>query len=198
MELPGINISVLRERTTARANEPLTMSGRVTAFGFPLIAAVRVFMEGPEHNPEVITFSTMTSPMGDYSASVVTAKDGRYQVYAKAFVPLIAPVPGAPDPVALGPPIAESTRPPLVIGIPLDGDVEFEMDGQRTRVPMPALTPVEVAVVFAPTIIVGDRLAPPGVRPPPPAAPPAAPGAPEVTPPGLPVVSGQITGFRIE
>lgn len=196
MELPGINISVLRERTTARANEPLTVSGRVTAFGLPLLAAVRVFLEGPEHNPEVLTFSTLSSPLGDYSTVVVAGKDGRYKVYAQAFPPLIALVPGAPDPVALGPPIAESPRPPLVIGIPLDGEVEFEIDGRRARVALPAPTPIEVItpVTFAPTIIFGEP-APPAVRPRPPAI-PAAPGPPEA--PAPPVVSGQITGFRIE
>jgi len=195
-QLPGINISVLRERTTARANEPLTVSGRVTAFGLPLLAAVRVFLEGPEHNPEVLAFSTLTSPLGDYSTIVIAGKDGRYQVYAQAFVPLIMLVPGAPDPVALGPPIAESPRPPLVIGIPLDGEVEFELEpGRRERMALPAPTPIEVItpVTFAPTIIFGEPA--PGVRPPPP-APPFVPGPPEA--PAPPVVSGQITGFRIE
>ena len=71
-QLPGFNVSVLRQRTTAQPNEPVTMSGRVSVFGFGLPALVRVSVEGPAHNPEIRTFDTVAAPItGDYSIAVL-------------------------------------------------------------------------------------------------------------------------------
>lgn len=201
-QFPGINISVLRQRTFARPNEPLTISGRVTALGFGVPALVRVFVEGPQHNPEVRSFDTIASPIsGDYSTSVLAEKEGSYVVYAQAFPPVAVPVPGAPDPVFLGPPLAESPRPPLAIGVPVNGGVELEVaPGRRERVAPPAPTTIEVRapITFAPRIEVPVTAPARRVVAPVPVTPgetvPEAPALVEVTP----TVSGRITSFEVE
>jgi len=200
-QVPGFSISVLRQQTFARRTQPVTISGRVTAFGLGVPALVRVFLEGPAHNPEVRTFDTLAAPLtGDYAIPVLAEKDGQYQVYAQAFPPLGIPLPGAPQPVLLAPPLAESPRPPLAIGEPVNGELEQELaPGQRQRISPPAPTPVEISapITFAPRIevpIVFGRA---------PAAPPtvaALPGAPEA-PAAVtvaPQLGGRITSFEIE
>ena len=199
-QLPGFNVSVLRQRTTAQPNEPVTMSGRVSVFGFGLPALVRVSVEGPAHNPEVRTFDTVAAPItGDYSIAVLVEKEGQYQVYAQAFPPVGLPVPGGAEPFLLGPPLAESPRPPLIIGRPVDGGVEFQVaPGQIVRVAPPAPTPIEVftPITVAPSITFPSPTT--RVVAPIPAAPPLGPS-------GLPAavtmptdVGGRITRFEIE
>ena len=199
-QIPGLNVSVLRQRTFARPNEPLTMSGRVTALGLGIPAFVRVFVEGPALNPEIRSFDTVASPVtGDYSVAVLVEKEGRYQVYAQAFVLVGIPVPGAAEPIFLGPPLAESPRPPLIIGQPVNGRVEFEVaPGQRERVAPPAPTPIEVVtpITFAPRIAIPSP--PTRVVAPTPAAPPPGPPGPPAAVTVPTEVSGRITGFEIE
>ena len=171
--LPGFGISVLRQRTFGRPNEPIIISGRVSALGLGLLALVRVFLEGPELNPEVRTFDTLAAPVtGDYSVAVLAERGGRYEVFSRAFLPIALPVPGG-VPLLLGPPLAESLRPPLIIGQPVNGRVEFEAaPGRPERVAPPPATAPEV---FAPiTTIVQVPGAPRG-----PAPAPAPPGPPE-------------------
>jgi hypothetical protein len=206
-QVPGFNVSVLRQRTFAQANEPLTISGRVTGFGFGLPAFVRVSLDGPAHNPEVRSFDTFASPLsGDYAVAVLAEKEGQYSVYAQAFLPLGVPVPGAPDPIFLGPPFAESPRPPLAIGEPRDGEVLFELEpGRRDRIPLPQLTPVEVStpITFAPRI---EVTTPAPVSAPSPRAPfPFFPTPPAADVPDAPAevgvaaqVSGRISDFEVE
>ena len=205
-QIPGFNISVLRQKTSARPNEPLTITGKVSAFGFGFPAFVRVFLEGPQHNPEVRTFDTFASPLsGDYSIPVLAEKEGEYQVYARAFVPLAIPVPGSPEPLFLGPPIAESPKPLLAIGTPVDGGVALDLaPGQSQRIPLPAPTPIEVSapITFAPNIQFPQLAAPASRQPttlflP---APPSTPSVPE-TPAAVtitPRVGGRIAGLVIE
>jgi hypothetical protein len=200
-QVPGFNVSVLRQQTFARRNQPVTISGRVTAFGLGLPALVRVFLEGPTHSPEVRTFDTFAAPMtGDYAIPVLAEKDGQYQVYAQAFPPVGIPFPGAPEPVLLGPPLAESPRPPLAVGEPVDGELEQELaPGTRRRVTLPTPTPVEVSapITFAPRIEVAAPARRVGAAPPPVPVPPPTPEAPaEVV--VAPEVGGRITGFEIE
>lgn len=162
-------------------------------FGLGFPAFVRVFVEGPELNPEVRTFDTIATPVtGDYAVPVLAERDGRYQVYAQA---LAAPagLPVGPDLPALA--LAESpTRPPILIGEPANGDVI--VDGQRRSAP--PQTPVEVSVsvpvTFAPFFFLGGAAAP--RAPAPVAAAPLfqAPGEVMIT--GAP--GGVITGFRVE
>jgi hypothetical protein len=199
-QVPGFNVSVLRQQTFARRSQPVTISGRVTALGLGLPALVRVFLEGPAHSPEVRTFDTFAAPVtGDYAVPVLAEKDGQYLVYAQAFPPVGIPVPGAPEPLLLGPPLAESPRPPLAVGEPVDGELEQELAlGRRQRVAPPAPTPVEVSapITFAPRIEVVPparaRAAPQPVPVPPPT--PEAPAEVAIAP----QVGGRITAFEIE
>jgi len=190
--LPGFSVSVLRQQTFAQRNQPVTMSGRVTGFGFGFPAFVRVSLEGPAHNPEVQTFDTFASPFtGDYAIPVLAAKDGEYVVYAQAFPPLGIPLPGAPEPLFLGPALAESPRPPLVIGRPVNGQLEMELEpGRVERVAPPSVEVITPITIGAPVIRIGapapPRAALPPWSPPPPAAPPPAAPPPVAPPPAAP------------
>ena len=199
-QLPGFNVSVLRQQTFASRNQPVSISGRVTAFGLGVPAVVRVFLEGPAHNPEVRTFDTLAAPLtGDYAIPVLAEKDGQYLVYAQAFPPVAVPVPGAPEPIFLGPPLAESPRPPLAIGEPVNGELEQELaPGLRQRVAVPAPTSIEVVtpITFAPIITFPSS--PARVAVPTPAAPPSGPPGPPAAVIVPTEVSGRITGFEIE
>lgn len=205
-QVPGFSISLLRQQTFARRGQPVTVSGRVSVLGLGFPALVRVFLEGPSHNPEVRAFDTVAAPLtGDYAVPVLAEKDGQYRVYAQAFPPVGIPIPGAPEPVLLGPPLAESPRPPLAIGEPVDGAVEFDLGpGQSQRVPLPAPTPIEVSapITFAPRIEIPHTAAPAPARPttaflP---APVTASGVPEApaTVTVTPRVGGRISGLIIE
>ena len=203
-QIPGFNISVLRQKTSTRPSEPLTISGKVSAFGFGFPAFVRVFLEGPQHNPEVRTFDTFASPLsGDYSIPVLAEKEGEYQVYAQAFLPLGVPFPGSPEPLFLGPSIAESTKPPLAIGTPVDGGIEFDLAGQSQRIPLPAPTPIEVStpITFAPRIEVSQpapaRQPSLAFLPAPVMTAPSIPDAPAAIT-ATPRVGGRIAGLVIE
>lgn len=133
--LPGFSISILRERTFGEVNTPIGVNGRVSGFGLGLPAFVRVSLEGPSHNPEVRNFDTFSSPLGDYNVSILAEKDGEYIVRAKA----------GPEPFFFGPSLLESASPPLIIGRPTNGSVEFDVDGQRRRVDQPPQTRVELS-----------------------------------------------------
>ena len=206
-EALGVQVSVLRSKTFGAPNEPIQISGRVSAFGIGVPAAVRVTLEGPALNPQTRTFDTLSTPLtGDYSVVVLAEVAGRYVVKATAFLPLGIPIPGG-NTIFLGPPLGESSEPPLVIGTPTaDGVI---IDGRS--VPAPALSPIEVspliAPVFAPVFFGGPAVGLPiffGFTGP--ASPPASV---EITPmievPAAvapangeqPVVGGQITGFSI-
>jgi hypothetical protein len=208
-QAPGVNVSVLRAKTFGAPNEPISISGRVSLLGIGLPTAVRVTLEGPELNPQTRTFDTLSAPLtGDYSVVVLAEQDGRYVVFARAFLPLGIPIPGG-NTIFLGPPLGESSKPPLIIGTPLENGVII--DGRS--VPAPALTPIEVSPVispiFAPVFGAPGRPAvglPILFGPTGPAGPPAAveitpmleelPAAPP--PEGEPTrVGGQITGFLI-
>lgn len=142
-QVPGINISILRQSTTTRRGEPLLISGRVTALSFGIPALVRVFLNGPDFDPQIVTFDTFSSPViGNYSVSILADKDGRYTVSAQAFPPFILPIPtGAP----LTPPaLAESPSPPIIIGDPQDGGVSVDTPDGRLFFPIPPPTPIEI------------------------------------------------------
>ena len=145
-----------RQRTFAQPNEPIAINGRVSGFGFGLPAFVRVFLEGPTPNPEVRTFDTISSPLGDYFASVLAEQDGRYNISAQA----------SPWPLFLGPPLLVSARPPLVIGTPVDVQLEQKIDGRRERVAQPHRTDAEVStlITFDPRIEVPAGGPAPGLR----------------------------------
>lgn len=214
--LPGFTISILRSTTFGETGRPIVISGRVSGFGLPLPALVRVTLDGPEHDPDQIAFNTFSSPTGDYSVAIQAAKDGQYEVFAEAFLPLGLPIPGAPDPLLIGPSFAQSPSPPLSIGRPVDGSVVQDLGGGVTqRVPQPPPTRIEIATPIA--ITIGDRGAPAAVggfvapflagfpfpgAPAPAAAPifvapaPLAP-APAAPPMEAPEISGRILGFSI-
>jgi len=137
-----------------QAGLPLLISGRFTAFGLGVPAFIRILLEGPSYDPQIRSFDTFASPFsGDFSTNVIAEKDGRYTVYAQAFPPPILPTgPPFPDAMLLLPPMAESTRPPLVVGYPYDGGVDALLpDGTRQRLDNPPLQPIE----FRPVISVG-------------------------------------------
>lgn len=153
-QVPGINISILRQSTFAKREEPLLINGRVTAFGFGVPTLVRVSLLGPDFDPQILVFDTFSAPIGgDYSISVIASKDGRYTVAAQAFLPIAIPIPGA-DPITIGPPLAESPTPPVVIGEPRDGGVSAELPTGRQFLSLPPPTSIEInaPVIVAPVI----------------------------------------------
>jgi hypothetical protein len=208
-QAPGVNVSLLRGKTFGAPNEPISISGRVSLLGIGVPTAVRVTLEGPSLNPQTRTFDTLSAPLtGDYGVVVLAEQDGRYLVFAQAFLPLGIPIPGG-NTIFLGPPLGESSSPPLVIGSPLENGVII--DGRS--VPAPSLTPIEIrpviSPIFAPVFGAPGRPAvglPIFFGPRGPAGPPATveiipmleavPAAPPVNG-EQPVVSGQITGFAI-
>ena len=188
VNIPGLSLSLLRQQTSVQAGLPLLISGRFTAFGMGVPAFIRVFLEGPSYDPKLRSFDTFASPFsGDYTVNVLAEKDGQYNVYAQAFPPLIPTGPLFPEAMMLLPPIAESTRPPLVVGYPFEGGVDALLpDGTRQRLTAPPMQPIEFRpiVTVAPGITViapGVPAAYPGI----PAYPPAVPPAP---PPAVPAV----------
>lgn len=215
-QLPGLNISILRERTTTQRGQPVTISGRVSILGFGLPAVVRVNLEGPTFDPQVTTFETMSSPTGDYAVNVIADKDGAFTVMSEAFPP------GSNIPLvgSLLPALAGSPAPPLAVGRLVNGSVLTEAGD---RVPVPPSTDIEIRTpiqVGAPIISI---VQPPGAAPAPaPAAPFPFPGplgpspvppatiiivdteAPAPAPPAPtveeagPVVGGRVVGFRLE
>lgn len=220
LAVPGITISILRQQTTTRRGLPLLISGRVAVLGLPILAAVRVTLEGPSFNPTTTNFDTISAPTGDYNVNVIADADGVYSVQAKAFPPVVLPFspPGLPSLLDILPPLAESTSPPLVVGEPLNGTVGIEGPGGRQRVALPAPTQVEVGapvsvVVGGPQIGGGAPGAAPGFFPfaLPTGLPPTAPSPvtiittitePTVGPPAPEpadgIVSAQIVGFTLE
>jgi len=154
VSIPGLSLSLLRQQTSVQAGLPLLISGRFTAFGMGVPTFIRVFLEGPSYDPQLRSFDTFASPFsGDYSVNIIAEKDGQYTVYAQAFPPPLIPTgPPFPEAMMLLPPMAESIRPPLVVGYPFNGGVEALMpDGTRRRLEAPAMQPIE----FRPLITVG-------------------------------------------
>ena len=142
--IPGVNISILRQSTTIGKRQPLLISGRVTIFGFGVPTLVRVSLDGPSFDPQTITFDTFSSPVGgDYNIAIVAEKDGTYEVFAQALLPLVLPIPGD-TPLSL-PPLAESNRPPIVVGLPIDGGVDADLPSGRQRLAAPPSTPIEIS-----------------------------------------------------
>jgi len=181
ISIPGLSLSILRQQTSVQSGLPLLVSGRFTAFGLGVPAFIRVFLEGPSYDPQIRSFDTFSSPFsGDYAVNVIAEKDGQYDVYARSFPPPIIPTgPPFPDAMLLMPAMAESTRPPLVVGIPFNGGVEAWLpDGTKQRLDAPAQLPIE----FRPVISVGA----PGVS----VSIPGFGGAPGV--PTLPWYPGEI------
>ncbi len=148
-QIPGINISIIRQATTARRGEPLLISGRVTLLGLGIPTLVRVFLSGPSFDPQITSFDTISAPVsGDYSISVIADKDGRYQVSSQAFPPFVLPIPGG-TPIT-PPPLAESTSPPIVIGDRVNGSVSVDTPAGRQTIAAPAPAPFEL---FAPITV---------------------------------------------
>ncbi|MBA7673024.1 hypothetical protein ES703_81212 [subsurface metagenome] len=201
IDIPGLSLSVLRQQTSVRAGLPLLISGRFTAFGMGVPTFIRVFLEGPSYDPQLRSFDTFASPFsGDYAVNVLAEKDGRYNVYAQAFPPPLIPS-GPPFPEArmLLPPIAESTHPPLVVGLPFNGGVDALLpDGTRERLTAPEMLDIEITPIItigapvisfppgAPTMVPYAPPLPPGRIPPPPYVPPPPPPAPPPAPPEIP------------
>jgi len=183
-----LSLSILRQETTIEASKPLLISGRFTAFGFGLPGFIRVFVEGPSYDPEIRNFDTFSAPFsGDWSVNVLAEKEGKYLVYAKAFPPPLLPVgPPFPEPIALGPSLVESPRPPIAVGRPIPGGVGALLPTGEAVIPAPPLSPVEFTpiITVAPEIFVTIPGAP-QVAAPPYVPYPAAPGVP--APPALPV-----------
>jgi hypothetical protein len=215
-QVPGINISILRQSTFGRRGEPIFISGRVTALGIGVPALVRVALEGPNFDPHVTNFDTFAAPVtGDYTVPVIADKDGQYTVTARAFPPLAIPgPPGLPSPIDVLPPTAESPSPPIAIGTPSNGDIIADTPDGRRRIAQPPQIPIEITapVTVAPffPITVGLTGVPGVARPPAaPAVPPDAPSPiiiiPEITAPVEPtvptptgVVSADLVSFTLE
>ena len=152
-QLPGFNISILRQATTTRKGEPLLISGRVTALGFGIPTLVRVFLEGPDFDPQIITFDTFSAPVsGDYSVAVLAESDGQYTVSSQALPPIALPIP-AGTPLTL-PALAESPSPPIIVGDRQNGSVAVETPTGPRTFAVPAQSPIEIfaPITVAPTI----------------------------------------------
>jgi hypothetical protein len=157
LEIPGLSLSILRQDTQTEAGKPVLISGRFTAFGLGLPAFVRVYLEGPDYNPEVTTFDAFAEPFsGNWSVQVVAQKDGNYSVYAEAYPgPAIPTGPLFPSNIVLVPPIAVSTKPPLVVGLPVPGGVNAQTPEGTQFLSTPAQSPLELlTTVGAPVISV--------------------------------------------
>jgi len=182
INIPGLSLSILRQQSTVQAGLPLLISGRFTVFGMGVPTFIRIFLEGPSYDPQIRSFDTFASPFsGDYTTNVIAEKDGRYNVYAQAFPPPLIPTgPPFPEAMLLLPPIAESTKPPLVVGAPFNGGVEALLpDGTRERLTAPELLAIEITPIItigAPAITIPGF--PRFIPFPAPPAPPPAPRAP--------------------
>ena len=210
-QLPGLNISILRERTVVQRGQPVTISGRVSLAGIGLPASVRVNLEGPSFDPQVTSFETMSNPTGDYAVAVIAPQDGAYRVMAQALPP------GANLPLigSLFPALAESPSPPLAVGQPLNGGVITE-EGARLPAPPPTnieiQTPIQIGAPIvivqppaaaapapAPFVLVGVDRGVPGPPPPPTIITAMLPEAPEVEAEApAPAIGAQVVGFRLE
>ena len=198
INIPGLSLSLLRQQTTVQAGLPLLISGRFTAFGMGVPAFIRIFLEGPSYDPRIRSFDTFSSPFsGDYTTNVLAEKDGQYFVYAQAFPPPLIPSgPPFPEAMMLLPPMAESTKPPLVVGYPFNGGVNALLpDGTSQRLTAPPMQPIEfrpLISVGAPGVTITGLGGAPSMIPyfPPLPPYPAAPPAPVPTPPGVPPVEG--------
>lgn len=205
VEIPGLSLSVLRQETRIQAGRPLLISGRFTAFGLGWPGLIRVILEGPSYDPQVRSFDTFASPFsGDYSVNVIAEKDGRYEVYSRAFpLPALPTGPPFPDALLLLPPVAESTHPPLVVGRFIDTGVEALLpDGTRQYLEAPPIEFRPIITVGAPALSVTI----PGIGQvgvPLPFAPPVTPPVtPPITPP-IPIappeegVSGSVEDINL-
>lgn len=132
-----------------QAGYPLLISGRFSMFGIGLPALIRVSVEGPAYDPSVRHFDTFSSPSGDYSVNVAAEKYGEYEVYAQAYLPSIS-LPFLPD-LILGPSLAESPKPPVVVGEPeAEGLVKtITAEGLLQSIPAPPPVYVDVSVPVA-------------------------------------------------
>ena len=220
LQVPGINISILRQQTVTQRGVPLLISGRVSALGLPIPALVRVSLEGPDFDPQVTNFDTFASPTGDYSVPIIADKDGQYTVQAKAYPPIALPlgVPGLPSPIDVLPPVAASPSPPVVVGDRVNGVVRAQVPEGTQRLPVPPQSQIEISTpVSVSTVVpitVGGAPGFPGFPffpqptglgiPDQPAPqqiiivteqPPATP-TPAPSPAGA--VSGQVVGFTVE
>lgn len=199
MPLPGLNISIIRQATGAARNQPVLISGKATAFGVGIPALVRVVMEGPPGNPERRTFDTLSRPVtGDYSLNVFSETEGQFTLQALAYAPLTVPIPGFPTPV-LGPSLAESIEPPIIIGEIEGGQIVFDTEAGRRAAPLPPLSPVELSVNISPVINIGGDGGGGFLPPPSGGGAPDLPGQTEIIGDGSrATVQGRIVGFQIE
>ena len=218
LQVPGINVSILRQQTSTQPRVPLLISGRVTALGLPIPALVRVSLEGPTFAPEITNFDTQAAPTGDYAVPILADQDGQFTVTARAYPFVFFPLglPGLPSPIDVLPPAAVSPSPPIVVGDPVNGGVSI---GGRT-VPAPPQTSVEIsAPVQVSTLIPITIGGAPGAAPvffpapTPTGLAPDIPGpiiieavitqppngaAPAPAPAPAGVVSAQVVGFTVE
>lgn len=191
LQVPGFNVSILRQQTFTQKRVPLLITGRVSLLGLPVPATVRVSLEGPSYAPEVTNFDTIAAPTGDYAIPIIADQDGQYTVTARAY-PIIVPplpIPGLPSPIDLLPPAAESPSPPVAVGDRINGFVQGEGPDGVLRTPVPPQTPIEISapISFAPfiPITIGAPGGAPGFGPAPffpPLAPPPQFPAPAPTP----------------
>ncbi len=175
--IPGLDLSIVRGATQTQAGQAVLMSGRFTAFGIGVPAFIRVYLEGPDYNPEKTHFDATSSPFsGDYSVQVVPSKDGSYKVYSQAFpLPLIPTGPVFPEPLLLLPPIAESSQPPLNVGYPVQGGVNAQTPSGSQFLTTPAQSPIEISMGAPVVSIIQPGAAVPSYAAPIP--PPLAPAA---------------------
>ncbi len=155
--IPGLSLSILRQDTTTEAGRPVLISGRFTVFGLGFPALVRVALEGPSYNPEIRTFDAFAQPFtGEYNTQVVAEKDGEYTLSAQAYpLPGLPSGPLIPANLLLLPPVAESPKPPLVVGAPAAGGVNARLPAGQQFLAQPPQTPIEVQVsVGAPSVFV--------------------------------------------
>jgi hypothetical protein len=225
-QMPGLSLSLIRSATSVQAGSPLLISGRFTALGLGVPTFIRVFLEGPDYNPETTHFDTISQPFtGQYNTEVTPAKDGAYQVYAQAFpLPALPSGPLVPETINLLPSIAEVSKLPIVVGVPSAGGVNAQLPSGSQFLQNPTLSPIEISTgapninislpgggggvgggglisIFAPVTAYKPPAAPPPVTiisQPPVQPPPVIKQPPGVTPPpALPGVPKFKVGDRV-
>lgn len=131
--LPGLSVSISRDRIVAAPQEPIEVSGRVTAFGLGVPALIVVRLE--QAGVPVQTETTFASPTGDYTVIITPEEGGDYVARAQAFPPF---------------PGVGQFLPPLAGSAPAVSTVEELPEEVRRRV-AEITVPVTVTIPAAPT-----------------------------------------------
>ena len=183
----GFGLTIERETAWARPGEPIRLKGKFTVLNIGAPGFIYVSITGPDYAPQTRTFPALAAPFtGEWQTEVTLDQEGAYEAKAEAY-PLFP----------IGPAIAESIRPTLLIGEKVPEGVKSKLPtGQEVTYPLPPVMAPEISpqIIISPTISF-----PAGVSPTPGYAPYVAPPMP--TTPELParvtVTPGEVSAGEI-